>query len=158
MKTNLNFILFFLILSLISCKSSKKSIDNNIVTTNTEVKEGIRTTGIKTKFDDLNIITDITEFTRYEPVYYIKDGKDIVELKSVTYKKQSKFENIKKQEIFENKSDVDKEIITNEVIDKTKIKKEFEGYNIFNTIITYIIILLLIIGLYIYFKKLKLFI
>jgi hypothetical protein len=135
MKIILRIIFGILLLASISCKSSKKFIDNDITKTKTEVTDGIRATGTNLQVDNFNTNTHITEYTKYEPIYFKKNGKDTVVLKKITYKRELKSEIGNKTESRDTTLIIEKTNISDTLIDNSVIKKEFEGFNILQSIL-----------------------
>lgn len=168
MKTILKIVLTILVLSTISCKSSSKLIDNDIQQTTIESKDGIRANVSNIKIDDFNTNSYITEYTKYEPIYYKKNGKDTVELRQVTYKKELKSETGKKVEGKDSTVVSEKTNTTNTLVDNSVIETKFEGFDILQSVlgavvsffagpfkfVLWIVAILLIIPLYRFIKRL----
>lgn len=119
-----------------SCKSSKTNIVKDVEEKTSTVDNGIEIKGLITKFDDFNVKSNEVEYTKYEPIYYKKNGKDTVELKPITVRKVKKEEKIEKRETIDTTRVETVNEVKTELTDNTTIEREFEGFDIIKSIIS----------------------
>jgi PBP1b-binding outer membrane lipoprotein LpoB len=129
-------VLIILFLFIAGCKSSKKAIQYDTYAQTEQKAQVQETLGLVDSSIFIEMSTRETEVIKYEPVYYQKDGKEVVELKPVTYRKINT--NKKTEETIKiDTTSTSSELSLNlELSDNTSIKKEFKGYDILGSIIS----------------------
>lgn len=151
-----NLIIFFLLI-FTSCSGIKKSIKKDIEIEKDNTVIVAKRNGIADLITINDIISKQFEIIRYEPVYYIKEGKDTVEIKPTIYRKLE----------IENKSEEFVKIDTtlsvnknNNVVDikdkseEDKVVEKSKGFNYFLYGIIVGLLIMLSIPLIRFIKKL----
>jgi hypothetical protein len=129
-------ILILTILFFTTCKSKEKIVQIDTKDSTSISKNNIEIKGLITKFNEFDLTTNEYEFTKYEPIYYKKNGKDTVELKPVTIKKKKIQEN--KKEVINidttsTKSEVQEMTVST---DNTNTESKYEGFDVIKSIVT----------------------
>lgn len=128
-------ILILTILLFTTCKSKEKIVQVDTKDSTSISKNEIEIKGLITKFNEFDLTTNEYEFTKYEPIYYKKNGKDTVELKLVTVKKKKTQEN--RQEAINIDTTSKKNEVNNMTVstDNTNTENNYEGFDIIKSII-----------------------
>jgi hypothetical protein len=132
----MKYILLILLVIISGCKSTSKIVNTDIEHTiefdNTiTVNKGNVDTSLK-----IDLSTVELHITRYEPVYFQINGKDMVELKPVIYKTVNTNSITEKIESNDTTSTIQTNTGTNTFKDKTNNSKSFTGFDIYKSIIS----------------------
>lgn len=130
-----NIILILILFFFTTCKSKEKFVQIDTKDSISTSKNDIEIKGLITKFNEFDLTTNEYEFTKYEPIYYKKNGKDTVELKPFTVKKKKTEENKKETVNIDTTSKKTEVRETTLTTDNTNTESKYEGFDIIKSIV-----------------------